>query len=57
MALHKIGILHRDISNKTILLGREGASAGWRGVLIDLGLAFDLELEADSAINKEPIMV
>ncbi|TEB21856.1 hypothetical protein FA13DRAFT_1829515, partial [Coprinellus micaceus] len=56
MGLHKIGILHRDISNKTILLGKEGALPGWRGVLIDLSLAFDLELEADSHINNESTM-
>ena len=57
MGLHKIGILHRDISNKTILLGKAGAPPGWRGVLIDLSLAFDLDLEADSNVNKEPTMV
>ncbi|TEB37856.1 hypothetical protein FA13DRAFT_1867630 [Coprinellus micaceus] len=56
MGLHRIGILHRDITNKTILLGKAGAPPGWRGVLIDLSLAFDLELEADSSVNKEPIM-
>jgi hypothetical protein len=57
MGLHKIGILHRGISNKTILLGKADAPPGWRGVLIDLSLAFDLELEADSNINKESTMV
>ena len=57
MGLYKIGILHRDITNKTILLGKAGAPPGWRGVLIDLSLAFDLDLQADSKINKEPIMV
>jgi tRNA A-37 threonylcarbamoyl transferase component Bud32 len=57
MGLHKIGILHRDISKSTILLGNAGASPGWRGVLIDLSLAFDMELEADSSVHKEPVMV
>jgi hypothetical protein len=57
MCLQKIGILHRDISDKTILLGKAGAPVGWRGVLIDLSLAFDMELEADSNVNKEPTMV
>ncbi|TEB37830.1 hypothetical protein FA13DRAFT_1577066, partial [Coprinellus micaceus] len=54
MGLHKIGILHRDISKSTILLGNAGALPGWRGVLIDLSLAFDMELEADSSVHKEP---
>jgi hypothetical protein len=55
--LYGIGILHRDISNKTILLGRDGAEVGEQGILIDLSVAFDFEREADSEINKEPIMV
>ncbi|KAJ3514854.1 hypothetical protein NMY22_g14611 [Coprinellus aureogranulatus] len=33
-------ILHRDVSHNNILLGEEGAQEGYRGVLIDLDLAF-----------------
>ncbi|KAJ3539452.1 hypothetical protein NMY22_g4727 [Coprinellus aureogranulatus] len=35
-----IRILHRDISAQNVLLGREGAPPGERGILIDLDLAF-----------------
>lgn len=34
------GILHRDISHNNILLGGDDAPEGYRGVLIDLDLAF-----------------
>ncbi|TEB19365.1 hypothetical protein FA13DRAFT_1697931 [Coprinellus micaceus] len=32
-------MLHRDINDTNVLLGLEDASVGWRGVLIDLGVA------------------
>lgn len=51
--LWKGKILHRDITNKNILLGNEGAGKGWYGVLIDLGVALDFGDEASSNITKE----
>lgn len=37
--LYKLGILHRDVSLQNILLGKDDAPVGWRGVLIDLDMA------------------
>ncbi|TEB25617.1 hypothetical protein FA13DRAFT_1713859 [Coprinellus micaceus] len=54
--LYGAGILHRDISNKTILLGRENAEVGDQGILIDLSVAFDYHSGGNSLITKEPIM-
>ena len=34
--------MHRDIHEGNILLGPKGAPVGWRGVLIDLGVAIDV---------------
>ncbi|KAI5888987.1 uncharacterized protein SCHCODRAFT_02510924 [Schizophyllum commune H4-8] len=50
--LWKIDILHRDVSIHNILLGVDGAEAGWEGVLIDLDMAISMrrtrsDLEAD----------
>ncbi|KAJ3524657.1 hypothetical protein NMY22_g10900 [Coprinellus aureogranulatus] len=39
--LYGLNILHRDISNRSVLLGNDGAAEGWRGVLTDLGSALD----------------
>ncbi|KAJ3533030.1 hypothetical protein NMY22_g7502 [Coprinellus aureogranulatus] len=41
--LYGLNILHRDISNRRILLGNDGAAEGWRGALIDLGSALDFD--------------
>ena len=44
-----IRILHRDISAQNVLLGREGAPPGERGILIDLDLAFRATEEKPTA--------
>ena len=53
-ALYSIDILHRDISNTNVLLGKKDATEGYRGVLIDLGVAFYYGPDADlEKITKE----
>jgi serine/threonine protein kinase len=53
-ALYSIGILHRDISNTNVLLGKKDAAEGYRGILIDLGVAFYYGPDADlEKITKE----
>lgn len=48
-------IIHRDVSNKNILLGREGDVGGPQGVVIDLGVALDFGPDrAHSKITEEP---
>ncbi|KJA22611.1 hypothetical protein HYPSUDRAFT_125198, partial [Hypholoma sublateritium FD-334 SS-4] len=41
--LYKAGILHRDISVNDVLIGKPGAPAPNRGVIIDLDMAIELE--------------
>lgn len=47
----KEGILHRDISVHNVVLGKENATAGNKGVLIDLDMAI---LVKDYKPNSEP---
>ncbi|TEB34814.1 hypothetical protein FA13DRAFT_1594336, partial [Coprinellus micaceus] len=54
--LYGEGILHRAISNKTILLGAKDAKVGDQGILMDLSLAHDYLSATKSDINKEPIL-
>ncbi|KAJ3519152.1 hypothetical protein NMY22_g13333 [Coprinellus aureogranulatus] len=48
------GILHRDVSENNMLLGipTNDLADGYRGVLIDLGVALDL-INADATLTKE----
>ena len=46
-------IVHRDINDKNVLLGRDDAKVGWRGVLIDLGVAVDFDKRSAQQIAKE----
>ena len=45
-------IIHRDISNNNILLGKEDAPDGERGILIDLDLAVRI-LEGTPALKPD----
>ena len=51
--LYEINLLHRDISNKNILLGREEAPDGFKGILIDLSVALDFGPNANPTVTKE----
>lgn len=39
----KEGILHRDISIHNVVLGKENASVGNKGVLIDMDMAIEIK--------------
>ncbi|KAJ3507186.1 hypothetical protein NMY22_g17006 [Coprinellus aureogranulatus] len=41
--LSEAKILHRDINDKNVLLGKDNDPVGWRGVLIDLNVAIDFD--------------
>ncbi|TEB22242.1 hypothetical protein FA13DRAFT_1778872 [Coprinellus micaceus] len=51
--LYENDILHRDISDKNILIGREGAPDGYKGILIDLSVALDFGPNGDPYVTKE----
>jgi hypothetical protein len=49
--LGKAKILHRDISNKNILLGKLD-TVGYRGILIDLNVAIDLDEDRQHTVKE-----
>ncbi|KAJ3527029.1 hypothetical protein NMY22_g9931 [Coprinellus aureogranulatus] len=50
--LSEAKILHRDVNDKNVLLGKDGDPVGWRGVLIDLNVAIDFD-NLKKRLNKE----
>lgn len=43
-------VLHRDVSQNNILLGRDGAPVGQRGVLVD----FDMAVHGERPLGQSP---
>ena len=54
--LYRKGILHRDISHNNVLLGKENAPVGDRGVLIDFDAAARVVPGAELIYWESPVV-